>query len=1290
MKKETEKKSRKTTLIVAGVMGACVLASPAALKTATPEYIQKKNDSGVMYNNETLVEKNISLLSNEVQSASDYVYLSDIQYIKDQSSVGWGSITLDGNLETQYNNGLITLLIDGKKTFFLKGISAHATSTIVYDFSAYDYDYFSTYIGVDESRGNNGNGVKFQIYTSEDGENWELKTEDTNIPVLKGNSNALFKKIDIKNAKYLKLYCHNNGNATADHAVYANAKLYKEGYVEKEYQTVDFIKTVEEYDEILKDKTLEQQLNEYEQTLLQRKFVNSAGYDLLQAFVNQNDENKETIEWLMSDLENLRLYVLGGTPDGGSYYNSMKELTRLYNTYKEDFKNAELINNEWCDPNMTKGDLYKKMAITLSLTHSTKVGYWAQIDHPSNRSDSLERYRIYKYLYDNGKFVVSSRQDHTPWFEALTVEEMRYVMNNITDDEELIWLNEYTQKRIDAHPNEEEKYLQPHTYIAYVNPNFDNPIFHDPAKKDYWDEKFEGIFSKYGVTYSTENDKVYKAWMSMRNEYGTGAVCGGISKLGTHIRAAHGTPASVISQPGHAAIIYYRKNAEGKGYWSLDNDVFGWAKSGKTAKLSVRMPLGWGNDSYVSGWPATYVVLAQEAMNDNENYEKSQEIIMVAELNSDNKEKQEELYREALKVQKININAWWGLISVYNSDETKTEEDYYNLAKELGDALMPFPLPMDNLLNKIKSKLTSTEYQFKYTLLETKFLNEGKTYNATDRVLQPNITRTVATFLLGETDTSLATFSFDGENAEKIILSSKFDNNGIRWDYSVDGKTTWKEVSFSADEEHSWKLEKSEIEKITSENDIYIHIVGTDYTDENLYKIDIQEQDLLTNLYANDLENRIVGINESTQWRYGEGDEWTSYKDSTPDLTGDKTIQIRQVATGTKLASKPSEVYNFTEDNQPNTRKYIPVSNLSIHSVSTQAVNNNGAATNSIDANYNTRWHSAWNGTDTERFIVIKLENPVNLSAVEFVPAGGGNGKILDGTIYGSMNGDDWEELTNMKNLTYSNQANTIADAIANTKSFEIAEPKEVQYVKIVADRASNGNWFTARAFNLYEDITKKLTPTADIEYSTTEETTGKVVARLVNPSANITITNNGGSGIYEFTENGEFTFEFEDEYGNKGTAVAKVTWIKKDQGGNTGDGGDDKGEDGGNTGDGGDDKGEDGGNTGDGGDDKGEDGGNTGDGRDDKGEDGGNTGDGGDDKGEDGDNTGDSGNDKGEDEGNTGTDDKNNTALIDTTTKGGNLPTTGDLGVIPAFIMSFISAVAVTFKRIIKKFRSK
>ena len=69
-------------------------------------------------------------------------------------------------------------------------------------------------------------------------------------------------------------------------------------------------------------------------------------------------------------------------------------------------------------------------------------------------------------------------------------------------------------------------------------PNYGNPVFHDPDRKEYWDNLYDGIFSKYGVTYSSGDNKVYKVWMNFRNEFGTGAVCGGISKTGSNIRTS--------------------------------------------------------------------------------------------------------------------------------------------------------------------------------------------------------------------------------------------------------------------------------------------------------------------------------------------------------------------------------------------------------------------------------------------------------------------------------------------------------------------------------------------------------------------------------------------------------------------------------------------------------------------------------------------------------------------------------------------------------------------------------
>ena len=1050
-------------------------------------------------------------------NTDDYIYLSDIDYIAKQSSTAWGKILKD----ITSSNTKIQVKVDNGAYSFDKGMWAHASSTLVYDLSSYNYAYFTSYIGINTTS-SKGNGVIFYIYTSNDGTNWELKKQFTKLP----GANAEYVKIDIKGASYLKLVANDNGGNGNDHSVYADAKLIKEDYND---EAVD---GVEVYDEKIKALGELDLTNEsHELLLLQREFVKNAGKFTLKRFVNESQENRETFEWLFNNLENLKLYILGGKPSG-SYYNSLDVLKKLLNAYKSDFDIKTTTKY-----GTVLGDLYKKMAITLSLTHSTRVSLWMHPDAPENISNAVTRYQIYKDLHKNGNLVLTDKIDISEWFEKYNIEEMRFVMNNSIDDEEILWLNEYTQKRVDAHQSNPWGYVTSHPYMAYVWPNYQNPIFYATENKPYFDELFDGIFSKYGVTYRNGLGKV---WMNLRNKYGTGAVCGGISKTGTNMRGSHGIPAAVIGQPGHAAMIYYNRTADGKGYWSLDNDVSGWTLSEK----GERMLNGWGNASYQKGYSVVYMILAQEALNDYENYTKSQELVMLANSYAGDNRKQEAVYRNATNVQSINIDAWYGLVNLYLNDKTKTEKDYFDLAKEIAEALKNFPLPMYHLTNLLKGKFTSVEYGFRFTLLQTRTLEYGSK-TTTKEVLQPGVTRTEANYLLGKLDKQLASFSFDGQNANKIALADRFNGSGVRWDYSIDGKQNWKEVVFDAQDEHKWLLTNSEINAITETNDIYVHIVGTNYSDENIFKIDITKGTIPSTYFANDLENRVVGVSLAVEWRYSGEEKWTKYSVSSPDLTGNKTVEIRMAPTGTKLASDVV-TYTFTEDNQPDTRKYIPVSHLSIHSVSTEATANQGHAKNAIDGNYNTRYHSAWNGTDTNRFMVIKLDKSVYLSAVEFVPAGGGNGKIYDGTIYGSMDGENWEELTSLKNLTYTNQATTVADAIKNTKSFEIENPKEVQYVKIVADR-TNGNWFTARAFNLYQDITKNPHPTAGIAYSTTESTNGKVTARLVNSSTKITITNNNGSDTYIFNENGEFTFEFVDENGVSGSAVATVNWIDKD-----------------------------------------------------------------------------------------------------------------------------------------------
>ena len=54
------------------------------------------------------------------------------------------------------------------------------------------------------------------------------------------------------------------------------------------------------------------------------------------------------------------------------------------------------------------------------------------------------------------------------------------------------------------------------------------------------------------------------------------------------------------------------------------------------------------------------------------------------------------------------------------------------------------------------------------------------------------------------------------------------------------------------------------------------------------------------------------------------------------------------------------------------------------------------------------------------------------------------------------------------------------------------------------------------------------------------------MTANIAFNKTGVTITNNGGSANYTFTENGNFTFTFTDAYGNTGSAIATVSWIDK------------------------------------------------------------------------------------------------------------------------------------------------
>lgn len=1139
-------------------------------------------------NSNALQNSFIETLSTE-RASSDFVYLSDIPYDNKQSKSGWGNL-----LKDQASNGSkITIRYENGTWTFDKGMWAHATSTLVYDLTNYsEYDYFTSFVGLNTTAASSSNGVIFTISTSTDGITWK---EEYKSDVKKSNTNADFVKIPIKNANYLKLYADENKGNGNDHSVYADAKLIKANY--KEYDVE--VKTVEEYDQEIQTKYANQdptQNADYEKLLLQRNLVNEMGSYTLKRFLGESQANVETYKWLTENLENLRMYTIGGRPDG-SYYNSLTVLTELLNARLKD---GSLLKNDFNNTNPTKygtttmGMLYKKMAITLSLTHSTLVGLWMNPNVPENQSNAVTRYEIYKSLYNTGHFVVSDRQDHTGWFERLEIEEMRYVMNNIIDDEEILWLNEYTQKYIDEHPGKEEEYLQPHHYMKYIWPDYSKPEYYDPNMLSHWDEMYGNFNSKYGITYKTG---VQKLWMNLDN----GAVCGGISKIGSNIRGVHGTPSSVINQPGHAAIIYYRENANGDGYWTLDNDVSGWPNSNKTEKLLVRMPLGWGDESYLkttafSEGVVNYVLLAQAALNDFTNYQKSREIYLQADVYKDDLNKQLEIYEKAIDALPINIDAWYGIIETYK-EMGKSKQEFLDLALRMFEALKYYPLPMYHLGEEIEDALKTEDNKYTYQFIQarTKYLTNATTVTNAQHI-QSNAIVAEAKYLLNNVDNTLATFSFDGENANTIVLSERYNGNGVRWDYCLAGSDCLGTGTSTTAPNNNWKtvsaynyikLTDAELAKITEDNDIYVHIVGVNYSTDNVFKIDIQKPAALQ-LYNNDLENRVIGATTEMEWRMVSGENtygsWTSFVDASPNLTGDKTVQVRKKATGTFLTSDIVEL-SYTEDDLTDpTKVYIPVSHLSVDSFSTEAPAHGRYASYAIDGNLYTSWHSNWNGNDNEKYIVIKLNRSFYLSALDYVPIpqnnNGGNGLIKSAKIEVSMTGKDGEWITVTESTPWSSGYKD-----QNVwRTYEFEQSIEAQYIKITG-LSTNNNFITAAMFNLYQDTTKKQAPAVQVAYSTELPTNEDVIARLVNLDEN-TIEVTGicesvvdGVGIncttedkdndndlltYTFTENGSIYFQYkrksntddatQDTTTKQSVVVdenlnykeAKVTWIDK------------------------------------------------------------------------------------------------------------------------------------------------
>ncbi len=972
---------------------------------------------------------------------SDYVNLSELpSSALIQSSVGYDKLRYNENID----GNTISLLVNNTVKKFSKGLSAHAAATLVYDVSFftenYQYNKLTAWLGVDKSTQLVGDGVKFYVYTSNDNSNWTL-VESTD--ALMSNSEAVYIDINIKNVKYVKFYISSISGNSNDHSVIAGAKLSKSDYTEGS-DNYDFIKTISQYDKELRtyenSNSYESLVNneDYRKLLYQRTFVNYVDYDVLQSIAHDSDSNKKALEWFMNDFEALDYYINGGPiVKGTSYQRSVNALINLYTAYSGDMDNS----------------LYKRLLIALALVNSEPITSWVD---SSTVSDPVRRYGIFKKLYNNGYLVNNI-------FENLSVAEMKWVVNNRISDEEIEWLNYFLRK--DYYKNVEadsdsiydsivnNKFVNPYNYITYGNGyNYSLDKYYSEENKAKWQEKYHLVNTDdtdddnfdISVTYESGHPRL---WIVFEE----GSVCGGIAGTGANFSTVFGVPSMLVGQPGHAAYFRYRHdpgdNGQYKlGIWELWNDVYGWSKTWIAGGLIN----GWGTESWCSAYQGNYLLLVQAALNDYDNYIKAEDFVKMASTDTTDTDKVIELCEKALSVQNFNVDAWELLINAYVS-AGKSEDEFLNLAQRVTTDLKYYPHPMrDIVVNLIQPNISTSSLLADCELYLNSSLTEATKATKND-TLQPSYCKDVANYILGNENHTLASFSFSGDSANKIMLTDTYKDNGNELLYSIDGGTTW----INAGMVNEYQLSNDEISKITADNDILVKLQGS----SNYYTIDIKTSTAPKSLFSNDNENKIFGTTDTMEWSTDKI-TWESFNNTL--FTGDKTVYVRTKANGTTLPSD-SVLFNFTADSSSGERTYITIDRITVDKYS--SAHQNDKAENTIDGNINTIWHSEYSNstsTDSERYISYKFNKPIYLSAVDYTPRQSGqNGIFTTCEIYTSLNGTDWKLATTATGLANN----------ASTKSIDLDTPVYANYVKVVGKEAI-GNFGSASMIEFFENTT--------------------------------------------------------------------------------------------------------------------------------------------------------------------------------------------------------------------------
>lgn len=745
--------------------------------------------------------------------------------------------------------------------------------------------------------------------------------------------------------------------------------------------------------------------------VLQRNLVSEIGYEKLAAYADESVEKADFLAWFLSDLPALRYYVTGGEPnvrDGRAsadqHVGALDILRRLRAAHPEDLAGAE-------------ADVHLRMMVSASLAQSGRSRLWS--GDPGFVSDPLVRYETIKIFRDNDERYRFQKD----LFDELTVENMRWVFESQITDSELPWLANYTLAIKPDQAHEKDR-LNAYTYIWYggVNGNwtsdgtysykgfydasqFDGPVteikpsgengayrqwqggWKEKYKLDYEDENFPNrsqddpfyigcgqISSAPGAT--TDPAQYHRLWMVFEK----GGVCGALAKTFSNLNCMVGVPSAVMGQPGHAATMTYELRAdaagEQKGAYRIQNDVSGWSNS--DVPSAAHYLNNWNQqrksqEEYIRS--GTYTVYAQDALNDFDSYVQSYELRLLADSFASLEDKQA-LLDASLAAQDLNYDAITAKIGLYEQKGAGKEE-WLALAQHVADALAYYPLPMHDFM-KVIDERTKGAYVVELEDLRVRTLQKASKAAAGD-VLQPEVSKAMANALLGKSDGYLATFSFDGADANTIKLGAQFASGGTPWEYSLDGGSSWKQLVGGQVKE---KLTDEQVASITPENDILVRFIGSNTI--NAIDIGIASKELPRH-FLNDRTNALYfedsAMPAKIETRIGDG-AWTRLTERNL-FPGDVDVQVRRAASGTMLPSDPTTL-SFSEDAETG-MTFVPYGELNVNSYSSSQNGEDGAR-RVLDASALSYWHNAWSGNDYDGWIVIDLGRERDIAAFDFWP----------------------------------------------------------------------------------------------------------------------------------------------------------------------------------------------------------------------------------------------------------------------------------------------------------------